>query len=128
MLVTEWVNKQKPLPCPLNTDDYPNDSPVILPWTEPAGYLSEASTSENYDRACTALSFTKSPARMFLDYSATFELDRLYGNGKSVELAEVVAEHCPKHRAFIYSYLAASLINSLEARESCTETVQLGSP
>lgn len=119
--VVEFVNAMTPLSCPLDTSDYPNDSPLILPYTEPDGYLSEASMVENYALACTALSFTKNPARMFLGYDATWELDRLYGNGKSVDLAEAVAEHCPKHRAFIYSYLAHSLIHSTEA---CTENGQ----
>lgn len=44
-----------------------------------------------------------------VDYDNVWDLDIGYGVGTAIELAEQIVRHCPKHRGWIYHYLARQM-------------------
>ena len=125
--LTDWVEEQKPLDTPLIVVESPSQGEgLCLPYTENEHEYTEATASENRERAVNILygDGIRDRTQLLIDYDLVWELDIAYGQGACLGLAIMVSELCPEHRSFIYHHLGNLMVEKARSPKPENEPVR----
>jgi hypothetical protein len=125
--LTDWVAEQKPLDTPLIVVEAPSTGDgLCLPYTENGHEYTEATASENRERAVNILygGGIKDRTQLLIDHDLVWELDIAYGQGACLGLAIMVSELCPEHKSFIYHHLGNLMVEKARSPKPEIEPVR----